>query len=132
MSRYDALTLVTAVLVVAIAGCGSRGSLHATNVQVGRSLNSDNSVGTITSRFQPDDTIYVAVLTDGPGSGTITARWTFRGQTIKEEQRNVAYNDAASTEFHIHYAGGSPPGAYRVELEIDGAPVGSRDIIVER
>jgi len=49
-------------LVGAVAGCGV-GTLKVTNIQTGRTLNSDNSVGTQATTFKPTDTIYVAVLT---------------------------------------------------------------------
>jgi hypothetical protein len=55
-----------------------------TTIQVGRSLNSDKSVGAHTTQFKPNDTIYVAVLTDATGTGKITARWTYGGRPVSE------------------------------------------------
>jgi hypothetical protein len=100
-------------VAITIAAC-SRGPLHVRTIQVGRMLNSDNSVGTITSQFKPSDTIYVAVLTDATGSGTITARWTYAGRPVSEESKNVSYKGAAATEFHMQNSGGFPPGDYKV------------------
>jgi hypothetical protein len=119
-------------LALLALACGPSGPLKASALQLGKSLNSDDSVGTIASRFAPDDTIYAAVLTDAPGAGTIKARWTYRGAVVNQEEKKVSYRDAAATEFHIHYAGGAPVGDYRVEIEIDGKPAFTRDFKVER
>jgi hypothetical protein len=115
---------------VAAASCGPSGPLNVTSVQLGRSLNSDNSVGTFSTRFKPDETVYAAALTDNAGSGTLKARWTFRGRSISEEEKEVSYREPAATEFHLRYAGGLPPGDYKVEIDFDGMPVGSRDFVV--
>lgn len=124
--------LVSVLLLVSIAATGcSREPLKVTTIQVGRSLNSDNSVGTITSRFEPGDTMYAAVITEGRGAGTLSVRWLASGRVVKEEERDVRYNDRAATEFHLDFAGGLPPGRYRVELSLDGQPIGARDLSVE-
>ncbi len=119
-------------MACSVVACGPSGPLKVTTVQLGRSLNSDNSVGTFGTRFKPDDTIYAAALTDAPGKGTFKVRWTFRGQAINEEEKSVSYRDEAATEFHIHYAGGLPPGEYKVEFQLDGMPVGTREFTVEK
>ena len=121
------------VLVVlaaaAIAAC-SGGPLHVRTIQVGKTLNSDNSVGTITSQFKPTDTIYVSVLTDATGTGTITARWTYAGRPVSEEMKMVSYKGAAATQFHIQSSGGFPAGDYKVEILLDGMSVGQREFKV--
>lgn len=119
-------------LSLLLAACGPSGPLNATSVQLGRSINSDDSVGTHATRFKRDETIYAAVLTDGPGAGAITARWKFGARTMSEETKQVSYRENGATEFHISAAGGLPPGEYRVEIEIDGMPAGARDFQVER
>lgn len=116
--------------VVAATGCGPSGPLNVKTIQLGRSLNSDNSVGTVGTRFKPEETVYAAALTDNAGSGTLKAIWTFRGRSISEEQKDVSYREPAATEFHLRYAGGLPPGDYKVEIQFDGTPVGSRDFVV--
>ena len=124
-----AVAICAVAAAVAVAAC-SRGPLHVRTIQVGRTLNSDNSVGTITSQFKPADTIYVAVLTDATGSGTITARWTYAGRPVSEESKMVSYKGAAATQFHIQNSGGFPPGDYKVEVLLDGMSVGERDFKV--
>lgn len=114
------------------AACRPSGPLKVTNVQTGRSLNSDNTVGNHTTRFRPDDTMYVAVITAGPGAGTIAARWTYSGRLVSEETRQVAYRDGGATEFHIQNSGGFPNGSYAVEIIIDGKTFVTRPLTVER
>jgi hypothetical protein len=125
--------LLAAVLVVAGAGvaCGPSEPLRVTTLQLGRSLNPDNSVGTHTTRFKPDETVYVSILSEEPGYGTVTVRWLLNGQVVSEAKRDVSYTREAATEFHLQNSGGFPQGNYRVEILINGQPAGSREFRVE-
>lgn len=124
-ARLSILLVAAAVL----AGC-SKSPLQLDVIQVGRSLSSDNSIGSHTTVFKPDDTIYVSVLTTATGAGTIGVRWTYAGQLVGEPTKEVSYKGAAATEFHIQNSGGFPEGAYAVEAFIDGEPVGRRAFTV--
>jgi hypothetical protein len=130
--RAATVHVVLSVLLVMATGCRSNEPLKVSAVQVGRALNSDNSVATITNRFKPDDTMYASVITDGAGSSTMVARWTGLGRMINESKKEVSYTDRAATEFHIELAGGFPPGDYKVEIIVDGNTVATRDLRVER
>jgi hypothetical protein len=118
-------------LLVAAAGCRPSGPLEVSAIQVGRSLNSDNSVGIHTTRFKPDDTIYVAVLTRGAGAATLGARFSYAGRVLSDQSRDVAYRGDAATEFHLDYAGNLPTGGYRIEIRQDGRVIAARDVRVE-
>ena len=111
--------------------CPRRGPLKVSTIQTGKSLNSDNSVGEHTTRFRGQDTLYVAVLTEGPGAGTLTASWTYVGRS-SARTRKVSYRDTAATEFHIKNSSGFPPGDYAVEILLDGKPVETRNLRVEK
>jgi hypothetical protein len=126
------LTIVLVGSVLAAAACQPGGPLRVTTIQTGRSLNSDKSVGNHTTRFKPDDTIFVSVLTDGPGAGTITARWRYAGRLVSEESRDVSYRDHAATEFHIQNSSGFPPGEYSVEIVVDGNSFATRALRVDK
>ncbi|HEU4693647.1 MAG TPA: hypothetical protein VFS23_35025 [Vicinamibacterales bacterium] len=126
------LAIALIVSVVAASACRPSGPLRVTTLQTGRSLNSDKSVGNHTTRFKPDDTMFVSVLTDGPGAGTITARWRYAGRLVSEEAREVSYRDHAATEFHIQNSSGFPPGEYSVEIEVDGKPFATRTLRVDK
>jgi hypothetical protein len=120
-------TLAVLMIIVAIA-CS--GPLQLANIQVGRSLNQDRSIASITTLFKPSETVYVAVQTSA-GKGTISVKWKFRTQVIDEPSKAVSYDGPASTEFHMQNSGGFPPGDYSVDVFIDGAQVGSRNFKVE-
>ena len=124
--------LAVMLAVSALVACRPSGPLQVETIQTGKSRNSDNSVGNHTTRFKPDDTMFVAVLTKGPGSGKIGVRWTYAGRLVSEDSRRVSYRDSAATEFHIQNSGGFPAGDYAVEVLIDDKPVGSRPLKVEK
>ena len=115
-----------------LAACRSNEPLRVNTIQLGRGLNPDNTVTGHTTRFKPTDTIYVSVLTDAAGSGTLTARWTFAGRVVSEPEKRVSYRGAAATEFHIQNSGGFPPGDYKVEILLDGQSIGTREFRVEK
>ena len=123
---------VAALIILILVGTtGCRQPLHVSTLQVGRSLNGDNTVATHTTRFKSDDTIYASVLTDRTGSSTILARWSYSGHVVSETQKRVSYKGDAATEFHFQSSGGFPPGDYKVEIFVDSQPVASRDFRVE-
>jgi hypothetical protein len=124
--------LAVVLLSVVVAACRPGGPLQLATIQTGKSLNSDNSVGTLTTRFKPDDTLFVSVLTKGPGAGKIGVKWTYSGRLVSEDTRDVSYRDSAATEFHIKNSGGFPAGDYGVEVLIDGKSVATRPLKVEK
>ena len=123
-----ALLIVTTLAFA--AGCS--GPLALANIQVGRSLNQDRSVGSITTLFKPNETVYVAVQTTAAGKGTISVKWKFGTQVIDEPSKKVDYDGPASTEFHLQNSGGFPPGDYSVDVFIDGVQVGTRAFKVDQ
>ena len=130
---FPSRVVVAGLLVVAglTGACGPSEPLRVTTLQLGRSLNPDNSVGAHTTRFKPDDTVYVSLLSDEPGYGTVTARWLLNGTLVSEAKRDVSYTRAAATEFHLQNSGGFPHGNYRVEILINGEVAGTREFRVE-
>jgi hypothetical protein len=131
MMRFHSLRSAFVAVLLMLAGCGPSGPLRVETIQLGRSLNPDNSVGEHTTAFKRNDTVYVSVLTPEPGRGTIRVRWTYGGQVIDEPEREVSYRDAAATSFHLVNSGGFPPGNYAVEVFLDGQSAGSRNFTVQ-
>ncbi len=129
--RLSTVMVLAAALSVAV-GCRSNAPLEVSTIQLGRALSSDNSIGSHTTVFRPDDTIYVSVLTTDTGSGTIGVRWMYGERLISEPSKDVSYKGAAATEFHIQNSGGFPEGKYSVEAFLDGQSVGRRNFTVER
>ncbi len=64
--------------------------------------------------------------------GAIVVRWSFAGQPVSEETKNVSYSGAAATEFHFQTADGFKPGPYKVQILVDGEPTGERDFRVDQ
>jgi hypothetical protein len=115
-----------------VGGCGSPDTLQFSAIQLGRSLNSDNTVGNFTTTFKPGETVYVAVVTTGSGSAEIGVRWTYAGRVMGEPKQKVSYKDVAATEFHLQAAPPLPPGDYAVEVFMNGQSVGTRPFKVEK
>ena len=120
-----------AALVLVLVGCSPTEPLKVDTIQLGRSLNPDNSVGEHATTFRRNDTVYVSVLTTAPGRGTISVKWTYGGQVIDQPQKEVSYRDAASTSFNLVNSGGFPPGNYSVEVFVDGQSAGTRNFNVQ-
>src|SRR5688572_6455612 len=118
-----------ALAIVLTIACS--GPLQLANIQLGRSLNQDRSISSITTLFKPNETVYVAVQTTAAGKGTISVKWKFGTQLIDEPSKQVNYDGPASTEFHLQNSGGFPPGDYSVEVLIDGVSVGTRAFKVD-
>src|SRR2546423_15638795 len=102
------------LLVVVVAGCvaGCRPALRVSTLQLGRTLNADNTIANQTTRFKPGDAIYAAALTSQTGSSTISARWSYNGHVVSETQKKVSYKGQAATAFEFRNAGDFPGGDY--------------------
>lgn len=105
-----------------------------TQLDLGRSLNTDLTIKDNTDTFRPSDVIYVSVETKGPGSATLGARWTdANNQLIDEASRTISATDeAARTEFDISKPDGWPEGKYKVTVFVNGTDAGSKDFEVKR
>jgi hypothetical protein len=124
-------TALALVVVAASIACNNA-PLELANIQVGRSLNQDRSVASITTLFKPNEMIYVSIQTKAAGKGTISVKWKFGSQLIDEPSKPVSYDGPASTEFHMQNSGGFPPGDYSVDVLIDGVQVGTRAFKVDK
>ena len=120
--------IAAAVLVLTVA-CS--GPLNVSNIQVGRALNPDGSVGSSTTLFKHNETVYVSVLTDAAGEGNISVKWMYGSQVIDEPTKKVSLKGPAATDFHLQNSGGFPPGDYSVEVFVDGVSVGKRAFKVD-
>jgi hypothetical protein len=125
------LVALIMVLCATAAACGSKKTLRVSDIQVGRSLNSDNSIRDHAITFAPRDSIYVSVLTEGKGSATLSIRFTLGGRVLNEPKKQVAYTDSAATDFGLQTGWGFPIGQYTAEVFMDGQPVGVKKFRVE-
>lgn len=121
----------TAVLaVLSLTAACSDPPLEVDTIQVGRSLNVDQSIGELTTAFKPNETIYVSVLTKARGSSTIRVRWYLGSQLLSDREKPASFKGAGATEFHMQSASGFPLGDYSVDVTVDGQPAGKRDFKV--
>ena len=123
------LQLLVILMFACCVACGS--GLRVTSIQLGRSLNADNTIASHTTTFKPDDTIYLSVATSGAGSGTMSVRWTYGEHLVDEPKRPVSSRNIAVTEFHLKSGDPFPPGEYAAEVFLDGKSVGTERFKVE-
>jgi len=121
---------VALLLLLVLAGCG-KPTLRVADIQVGRSLNADNSVREHATTFVPKDSIYVSVITAGKGTGTLSVRWTLGTRVLDEAKKQVSYTETAATDFGLKSGWGFPKGDYTAEVFLDGQSVGSRKFTVD-
>lgn len=121
-----------AALVAAVVLVGCSQPITIDTVQLGRSLNQDQSIAAQATTFKPNETIYVSALNSARGFGTIKVRWYMGTQLLSEREKQVKFQGAGATEFNISSATGFPDGNYRVEVFVDGQPVGTRNFDVRK
>jgi hypothetical protein len=125
--------LVATCVLAGAAACGPSEPLKVTTIQLGKSLNSDDSVASHTTTFGPKDTVYASLINDAAGAGTVSARWVYGGQTVSQETKKVSHNREGATEFHLLSPSvGFPAGEYRVEFQVDGHNAGAREFRVDK
>jgi hypothetical protein len=101
-------------------------------VDLGSAVGPDQKVTTATTTFTPKDTIYASVATDGTGTATLDAKWTYQdGQTVKEDSKTIDATGPATTTFSISKPDGWPAGNYRVDISLNGTQAASKDFSVQ-
>lgn len=132
MMRLSRMSGVVAIVVMSLtAAACNNDPLQVTAVQLGKTLNPDNSVGTFTTTFKPRDTVYLSVLTGASGKGTLETKWYYASTQMDAMKKDVSYHGAAATEFRFHNTAGLPAGPYRVEVFLDGKSVDERTFKIE-
>jgi hypothetical protein len=99
------------------------------SLQLGKAVGADKQVTSPTTTFGTRDTIYASVTTTGSmPNANLTARWTFEdGQVVDSTTQTLNLEGSGTTEFHIAKASRWPTGRYKVEVTLNGAPLGSAD-----
>lgn len=147
--KFTALALSLGALV-ALGACGKKdepavadttamapptpapATLRVSGVETGTGINADKTIKEDEHDFGVRDTVYVSVKTEGAGSGTLAARFTFQdGQVVEEASQNIAPTGDAHHEFHIQKATPWPKGDYRVVIRLNGDSVGTKDFSVK-
>jgi hypothetical protein len=100
--------------------------VSATSVTVGNTAAADKSVAAL-STFGTKDKIIVSVKTDAatPANAAIDAKLTFQdGQVAGQQTANVVAGGVDTTNVEFTKATPWPAGKYKVDVTLNGAPVG--------
>jgi glucose/arabinose dehydrogenase len=99
------------------------------SVKLGDAVASNKVTRPRTTFAPSDSSIYASVVTSGRTEGsTLSAHWSYlegKGQPVTTISQTIATQGPATTTFHIRNPNDWPQGKYKVEIAIDGKPVGS-------
>lgn len=100
--------------------------VSATSVTVGNTAAADKSVAAV-STFTPKDKIIVSVKTDAsaPTDATIDAKLTYQdGQVAGQQSTKRTADGDGTTNIEFTNANPWPAGKYKVDVTLNGQPVG--------
>jgi hypothetical protein len=126
----DTTSLGTTTATVAV----DTAPLRVSDIQVGKGVGSDKKIGDQTTSFGVRDTMYVSVITDGAAKDAkLSTKWTFNGTQVVNESIQTIYPTGGSTatEFHVDKKSAWPKGKYTVEVMLNGASAGTKDLEVK-
>ena len=147
------LSVLSTLLLILLTACGKKEEPAATatpepapaaapapagvtagSITLGKGIDADKKITAPADTFAKNDTIYASVNTEGSGTSTLKAKWTYvkGGQTtvVNEESQTIVANGPASTEFHIRKPDGWPTGNYTVEFFLDDKSIGVKEFKV--
>jgi len=108
--------------------------IRVSDIQVGKGVGSDKKIGDQTTSFGVRDTMYVAVITNGAArDAKLSTKWTYNDrQVVNEDSKTISpAGGETATEFHVTKASAWPKGKYKVEVMLNGASAGTRDLEVK-
>jgi hypothetical protein len=126
----DTTSLGTTTATVAV----DTAPLRVSDIQVGKGVGSDKKIGDQTTSFGVRDTMYVSVITDGAAKDAkLSTKWTYNGtQVVNEASQTISpTGGTTATEFHVDKKSAWPKGKYTVEVMLNGASSGTKDLEVK-
>jgi len=108
--------------------------IRVSDIQVGKSVGTDNKVANQTTTFAVRDTMYVAVITDGAAKDAkISTKWMYNGTKVVDSSSQTISPTGGTnaTEFHITKKTAWPKGKYTVEVVLNGVSAGTKDVEVK-
>ena len=108
--------------------------IKVSDIQVGKSVGSDQKISNSTTAFGARDTMYVSVITNGAAKDAkISTKWMFNGtQVVNQSTRTISPTGGTNaTEFHIDKKSAWPKGKYTVEVTLNGVSAGTKDLEVK-
>lgn len=110
-------------------------AVAVTNVNLGNAIGADKRVAAAIESFAKNDTIYAAVETQGSGTTTLKAKWTYhkgdKVALVNESSQTINATGPAVSEFHISKPDGWPVGDYQVEIIQDDKAFGTKKFTVK-
>ncbi|HSW52538.1 MAG TPA: hypothetical protein VLG93_04850 [Sulfuricaulis sp.] len=104
-------------------------------VNLGNAIGADKRVTAPGNNFAKTDTIYAVVETQGSGTMTLKARWTFHKggnvATVNESSQTISASGPAAHEFHVSMPTGWPTGDYQVEIFANDKSAGVNKFTVQ-
>jgi hypothetical protein len=108
--------------------------LRVSDVQVGKTVGADKKISDQTTAFGVRDTVYVSVITDGAAKGaSLSTGLTFNGKAAGSPVITVIspVGGTTATAFHFEKKSAWPAGKYTVNVMLNGASAGTKDIDVK-
>lgn len=108
--------------------------IHVSDVQVGKAVDADKKISNGTTDFGVRDTIFVSVITDGAAKGaSLSTGLVFNGKAAGAPVNTVISpaGGTTATEFHFAKKSAWPKGKYTVNVTLNGASAGTKDIEVK-
>ena len=99
------------------------------NMELGSAVGIDNRVTAPASTYNPKDTIYLSVLSDGVAPAVVLrAKWTYgpKGILVSQQTESISSLGPKATKFPISKPSGFPLGSYTVELFANDTSAGTK------
>jgi hypothetical protein len=124
-SRAGALLM----LLIACGACSKPAEpVRITGIELGSTINTDNTVSSPNVTFPPNATVYASIATEGTGSGTLASRWIGADdQVFTEQTQSINPTKPAYFEFHFVAPGGWPKGRHKVVFTLNGGGTRTRE-----
>jgi hypothetical protein len=147
MLKRSSLFALSILIVLGVAACQKKeapkpaaappapAGVSVSAITLGNAIGADKKVTAPGDSFAKSDTIYAVVETQGAGTATLTAKWTYhKGDKVADvsaSEQTVTPTGPAVSEFHISKPDGWPQGDYQVEVSLNGASAGVKKFTVK-
>jgi len=132
MRAFASSTSRAVAVLMLLATCGACSKpaepVRITAIDLGSTINPDNTVSSPNVTFPPAATVYASISTEGAGPATLAARWTGAdGQVFTEQTQSINPTKPAHFEFHFTPPGNWPKGMHKVVFTLNGGGSRTRD-----
>jgi hypothetical protein len=104
-----------------------------TQIDLGRQLNTDHTVGELTDTFGASDTVFASVQTETMASARITVRIRRENEAVlSDSSQRIPAEGITRTAFRFMLPGGWPPGRYQLEVVLDTTVSGVKEFTIKQ